>query len=129
MIEYDVWIEGISGICELVADKDSMNNAWLAGDDTITSIMDYDELYEQVFDDLDADDFEKNRLPVEEKSLNRQKLISKFLESIRLLDKKIEVDSTLKKPLKLLNSSEWSYVRESALGVVNEFKRQVTIYS
>lgn len=123
MIEYDVWIEGISGICELVADKDSMNNAWLAGDDTITSIMDYDELYEQVFDDLDADDFEKNRLPVEEKSLNRQKLISKFLESIRLLDKKIEVDSTLKKPLKLLNSSEWSYVRESALGVVNEFKR------
>mgnify|MGYP001792877675 CR=1 FL=1 len=49
-----VWLPQIIGYAEIVADG-TLRRAWQEGDSSQTSVYYSDELYEQVFEDLDAD--------------------------------------------------------------------------
>jgi hypothetical protein len=51
----NVWVPQIIGYADLVANADKMRSAFNRGDKSLwTSVNSYDELIEQVFDDLDA---------------------------------------------------------------------------
>ena len=119
MIEYDVWIDGIVSTCQLISDEEVFRKAWLENDKSITSIINYDELYEQIFDDLDSDAYERLLPSMEKLSDNKRKLISRFLCSLREFDKETEQDEQFKSPDTLLGSVEWNKVRVAAMNVVN----------
>jgi len=94
MIEFTTWLRQILRYCEFIAMDGAVRSAWIDHDYSHTSITDFDELYEQLFDDLDSDLFLEglpNLLP----DVHCQRAIREFLLAIKAVD--IELRSVLDK--------------------------------
>lgn len=113
MIEFRTWLPQIVGYCEFVIDDVGVRQAWVNHDFSKTSVTNFDELYEQIFDDLDGENFVANLhryLPHSERMRNA---IAGFFASLR------GVDSS-RNTLDILDSDQWQLVRTSALAVLEE---------
>ena len=100
----------------------AVRSAWIDHDYSHTSITDFDELYEQLFDDLDSDSFLEG-LPSLLPDVHCQRAIREFLLAIKAVD--FELRSVLdKKDYRgLFASQPWSIVTYSAQTVVNVFRK------
>ena len=117
MIEFEDWFRQIVTTSELLASKNALERTWLQGDKTITSIVDFGELYEQVFGDLDSRLSLASFAPVLEP--RTRVAVENLLSELSAVDSLIERRPTLKSPSVLLASPAWARVREAAKAVID----------
>jgi hypothetical protein len=118
MIEFQTWIEQMIRYCHLICDDSILKNAWIDHIIGITSVTDFEELYVQIFDDLDADNF-RLELPTHLKdNLPLCEAVIFFLDSIREFDVERDGSSQLTDPSVFLASRQWKAVQSSALAVI-----------
>ena len=118
MIDLETWLPQIVTTCELVASSDAFTRTWLEGNRVITSIIDFEELYEQIFGDLDSDAcLVKFGKTIDDETCEA---VSVFLASLRVVDAKREADSELRDhPVLLLKSEEWRNASQAARAVIS----------
>ena len=114
MIPFETWLSQIVGYCRLVADTVGLRRAWVDGNHSQSSVTDFDELYEQIFDDLDSDSFDKELKVHLAKNVAAREALSAFLEAIRNADMAREGNVKLSSPENLLRSTEWLRVVDTA---------------
>jgi hypothetical protein len=119
MIPAEVWIPQIVGYADWVSDPKNTWRVWVEGDHSETSVTDYDELYEQVFDDLDADGVETEALAVLD--AQRGQAIREYLQAMRDADDAIAADSALSDASVLLKSDAWRRVEQAGAKVAAAF--------
>ena len=118
MIELSVWLENVIGTCDLIHKNNLLEKVWLDKSADITSITEPDELFEQIFHDLDADNFEHSPEFVNNCEKSLKESIIKFLESLRVFEKLVDDDLDLIKLKILLAKEEWHNVKIAAEYVV-----------
>jgi hypothetical protein len=121
MIEFQVWLPQILGYCNLILDDATLRGAWVNADRSRTSVVDFDELYEQLFDDLASQAVlgeMGNLLPGEP---TKQMVLSRFLGAILDVDVEVSRRPELKDAEALLRSDSWERVRDAARSVLREF--------
>lgn len=121
MIPFQTWLTQIVEYSRFIADTLGVRRAWIEGDHSKTSVTDFDELYEQIFDDLDSDTFEEEldaHLPNDEVA---RQVLKAFLGELRSIDFVRSCDKKLKSPSALLGSDEWSQVVVKARRVASTF--------
>ncbi len=107
MIPFHTWLSQIVGYCHFVADDLGVTRAWVDGDYSRTSITSFDELYEQIFDDLDSDALEQElsaHLPDDPET---QEFVGAFLRQLRMISAQRMHDRELGSAASLINSKEW----------------------
>lgn len=114
MIKLEVWIDGIYSTAELVAEDGLFERVWLKNDTSITSITEPDELFEQIFDGLDADAFEKSEEFKHQLDYSQQSKISLFLQELRKLEEFIKTHNLNDEPLNVLSSLLWAELKIAA---------------
>jgi hypothetical protein len=114
MIELDVWVDGICSTAELVAEEGLFEKVWLKGDKSITSILEPEELFEQIFEGLDADNFENSKeFNLQLDSYQKQK-ISNFLAKLRELEEYVNLNDLNDDPSIVLKCKVWIELRAIA---------------
>jgi hypothetical protein len=114
MISFTTWLRQIGRTCRFLAEERKVKEAWVHGDTSATSIVSFDELYEQVFDDLDSDVFKEELekyLPHD--PATKLALVS-FLDALKRVDSAVTMKPELKEATALLNSVEWQEVKAAA---------------
>lgn len=114
MISFDVWLSQIFGYCEFVANDYELQQAWINKNFSNTSITNFDELYEQIFDDLDSDVIEEE---LENSSLidkDMKEAVSNFLSALRVADE----NNIKSNSADLLASKQWQNVVMAAKKVL-----------
>jgi hypothetical protein len=110
MIDFkQVWLPQIVQYARLIS-AGQLENEWLGRATATTSVTNPDELYEQVFDDLDADDvWTKNR---DNSGLPKSAVdaIDRFLAALRNMD-----DSDAGR---VVTSATWATAKEAGEAVV-----------
>lgn len=121
MISFQTWLSQIVGYCQFIVDESGVRKSWIEGDFSQTSVTGFDELYEQVFDDLDSDDCEKMMISNLSDFPLKAGAVSGFLSELRRINLIIENNEDLQPPDALLSSSEWRRVVVSAEMVLSVF--------
>jgi len=119
MIEFKTWLPQILGYCEFVADEKKLRQAWIKHDFSETSVTGFNELYEQVFDDLDSDHFAATlhvHLPNAEAA---RTTIAEILASLQEIDRIRSERPELLNAVALLDSSQWQRVRKAAVAALD----------
>lgn len=121
MIPFEVWLSQIVGYGHFITDTLGVRRAWVDNDYSRTSVTNFDELYEQIFDDLDSDTFETNlrqHLPVDP---GGRDVLTAFLGEIRAIDALRSHDSRYLSAVHLLKSEEWGRLVEAARRLTSTF--------
>ena len=123
MIAFTDWVSQIVGYGTLVVDDAKLLRAWTLHDHSQTSVTGFDELYEQIFDDLDSERFQ-NELAIRLAN-DREKCaaINGFLQSIKHVDQQMKTNPILCRPDILLASSEWGAVRVAAKKLIGVYQK------
>ncbi len=124
MIDFEIWLPQIVGYCEFVVDDMRLRQAWIKRDFSETSVTDFDELYEQIFDDLDASNFAVNLHRYLPSSGRIAITIIEFIETLQKTDRIRTENSDLLDSTVLLDSVQWQLVRNSAFAVLNAVKHE-----
>jgi hypothetical protein len=124
MIEFKTWLPQIVGYCEFVVDDMRLRQAWINRDFSKTSVTDFDELYEQVFDDLDASHFAMNLQRYLPNSGRMATTIADFVATLQATDRVRTENTDLLDASLLLDSAQWQLVRNSAFAVLNAVKHE-----
>ncbi|MCK7632307.1 hypothetical protein N5094_16675 [Shewanella putrefaciens] len=106
MIELDTWLENIIGTCEMLTDG-TIEQAWLSDDGSKTSITSFDELYEQIFDDLDSEQYVQSSEFINGLTETSRHVVNDFFVSIQKLDD-YKVKGNIEQSSLLLESKQWS---------------------
>lgn len=120
MIENEVWIEGIAGTADLIA-TGVIDHVWSTKEYGLTSILYYDELYEQVIGDLDSEEILKQFCRSELYTPELKAAASDFIAELMELDRKI-VGSKLKAEADILNMPEWRHFKKTSAVVAQEYR-------
>jgi len=123
VIPFDTWLSQIVGYAKLIAASPDLRRAWINGDPSITSAMDFNELFEQVFDDLDSDAFEAKLIAYVPEDPEARAALCEFLEALRRTDQIREQRSELRNATALLRSTVWRQVEEAAWRVLRSSGR------
>ena len=120
MIEFhETWLPQIIRYCELISDLRILRRAWVTEREIIiTSATGFDELYEQIFDDLDSDLFQAEIAKNLPDNTELSAAIIAFLETIRDTDSQRSCDKTLMDAQALLDSASWTRTRNAAAAVL-----------
>ncbi len=118
VIPFRTWLSQIVGYCQFVADDFAVRRAWMNGDYSKTSITSFDELYEQIFDDLDSDVLEKDLSIYMSDDSEVREALAAFLEQIRYINTQREHNRELSSTAELLASKDWVRLVEIARRVV-----------
>lgn len=125
MIDFADWLRQIARYCTLVGDDTAIRAAWVQGDLSRTSVSGFDELYVQVFDDLDSEAFVKRIVLLLPDDPSLCEKIERFFARLEAVDDARMRRSELKSDAALLDSSEWKELREAALSVSAHIERSV----
>jgi hypothetical protein len=110
MIDFEnVWLPQIVSYARLIS-SGQLEAEWLGQAASATSVTDPDELYEQVFDDLDADGIWADQRDCNALSADGRQAIECFLQALRSIE---EADACL-----LVKSSHWRSVQQAAEAVI-----------
>jgi hypothetical protein len=113
VIPFDTWLSQIVRYCRFVADDVAVRRAWVNRDYSQTSITTFDELYEQIFDDLDSDALEKELNTHLLGDSDARDDIAGFLQQIREINGQRE-QGGLSSMADLLDSHVWERLVEIA---------------
>jgi len=117
MLTIEYWLEGIIGTCELIVSKDAFTRAWILGDQSVTSIHYYDELFEQLIGDLHLEEC-IGRFESVLREIGAFDELSAFPAALRRLDQHVETCASLQDPKVLLASEEWAEFQLAAKRVL-----------
>jgi hypothetical protein len=106
VIPFHTWLSQVVGYCHFVADDRAVRRAWVNRDYSQTSITDFDELYEQIFDDMDSDALEKDLSTYLPDDSGARDDIATFLQQIREISDQQE-QGGLRSAADLLDSKAW----------------------
>lgn len=121
MISFDTWLPQIVGYCKFITDEAGLTRAWVNRDYSHTSVTDFDELYEQIFDDLDSDACEMDLIANLPDDMVGRDAISAFLKTLREFNLHVERVDCSKQLERILLSKEWRRVVVSAELVLSRF--------
>ena len=91
-----VWIPQIIRYARLIAEQETLRRSWMEGDRSQTSVTGFDELIEQVFEDLDAETLVEEAQLTQDLPPELIVLISGFLGTLSAFDKIRDVRPELK---------------------------------
>jgi len=114
---FDYWIQNIDSYSRLIADPHELERAWINKDKRVTSAYDFDELMEQLLDDLRVEE----HVDQFKDSLQRMgalEAVTAFAAELTDLDQTVKGRPQLRDPQVLLRSPEWENLRRTAEGVV-----------
>lgn len=114
MIKVRTWLTQIVRYCEFITNDDAVKKAWIDCDLSDTSVSGFNELYEQIFDDLDSDNFDFESSGI---SLDLVTRIKNFIKCLHELNKTFEDDSS---SADILKSKQWTELKRSASAVLSE---------
>lgn len=114
MINFHTWLSQIIKYCAFIADRPGLLEAWINRDFSHTSVTDFDELYEQIFDDLDSDTFDAQLETHLSTHTAARESLSRFLGTLRKVNQLREQHTDLRNPHTLLQSAEWDEVENAA---------------
>lgn len=114
MIPIDTWVTQIVGYGDLILNDAALRNAWIDGDRTTTSVTNFDELYEQIFDDLDSSAMEQEFERTGKASEGQLQSVKAFLQQILVVSKQIKMNPSLSDSAALLASGHWQGVVKAA---------------
>lgn len=117
MFTVEYWLEGIVRTCELIANKDALTEVWIRGDQSITSIHYYDELFEQLIGDLHLEEC-IGQFASALREIGAFDDLATFSASLRRLDQRVETCAGLQDPKVLLGSEEWAGFQLAAKSVL-----------
>jgi hypothetical protein len=120
MIPFDTWLSQILNYCRFVLDTVGLRRAWVEGDALRTSVTGFDELYEQIFDDLDSDGMERQLAMQMSNDPAARQALSGFLESLRSVGGLRLSRPELQSAAALMRSAEWQNVERAARTVLLE---------
>jgi hypothetical protein len=100
----------------LVASEDALQRTWVGGERTLTSIIDFGELYEQIFGDLDSDACLAEFGPMMGREV--ASVVERFLDAVKECDLLVSREADLQASEALLTSLIWRDVREAAGAVI-----------
>ena len=106
------WLPQILGFAALIADGEL--ECWTQGHSRRARVASFDELHEQVFEDLQAEAMLRElavRLPGE---VERQEAIASFLRALAHVRLQISAFPQLREPRRLFASRSWSHLRGAA---------------
>lgn len=121
MIPFQTWFTQIVGYCHFITDALSVRRAWVEGDHSRTSVSDFEELYEQIFDDLDSDAFEQELDTCLPSDPSSREMLTAFLHELRSIDTLRSQNKTLCSAAELLRSNEWERLVEVARRIAYRF--------
>lgn len=125
---HDAWLPQIIRYCELISDLRILRRAWVTEREIIiTSATDFDELYEQIFDDLDSDLFQTEIAKHLPDNTELGAAIIEFLEAIRNTDSQRSCDQTLMDAQTLLDSASWARTRNAAATVLRQVESRPSV--
>jgi hypothetical protein len=107
MIIFEKWISQILGYAQFVSDDKGVKSAWIDGDFSCTSITNFDELYEQMFGDLDSGGFINRLNEFLPNSIEECKALSEFITSIIEIDEMMGQNKGGLSPIDLIQSDQW----------------------
>jgi hypothetical protein len=107
MINLQTRLSYIGRISEFVLNREAIFSVWVHRKNGITSVTNFNELYEQLFDDLDMNELERDLPKLEEVDSTTRNRILKFLNVFCRVDKEIEASPSLRDPAALLKSDIW----------------------
>ena len=119
MIAFETWLPQILDYCEFITNDRDIQQAWINHDTSDTSVTDFDELYEQIFDDLDSDFFQPKLsiyLPTNAEACTA---ITNFLETLKQVDQDRMTYTELQDARMLLGSAQWQALRNSAHAAIS----------
>jgi hypothetical protein len=119
MIAFDKWLPQIIDYCGFILDDEKLRRAWIDRDFSETSVTNFDELCEQIFDDLDADNLVVDFSSKLQKPDGLQASIMEFLSSLHAVDFVCTLNQKPNDVQMLLDSAQWQRVRSAALNVLN----------
>ncbi len=119
MIAFDTWLPQIVDYCGFILDDEKLRRTWIGRNFSETSVTNFDELCEQIFDDLDADNLVVVFSSKLQKSDGLQASIMEFLSSLHAVEFVCALDQKPKDVQMLLDSAQWRRVRSAALSVLN----------
>ncbi len=118
MIDFrNVWLPQIIGYAVLIADDKALRSVWISGDQSLTSVISFDELIEQMFDDLDSEAMWSQHKGELVDRVSLQSSIDAFLRALLEADKPFGRKNCTDHAA-LLSSPIWLQVRETAELVV-----------
>jgi hypothetical protein len=118
MIDFkDIWLPQIISYAAFIADENTVRDVWISGDQTITSATSYDELYEQVFGDLDSKAIWKDHKKELSDKANLQLSIDDFLNNFLLVDAQFGKRNCTDHAA-LLMTPLWKQLRQTARKVI-----------
>lgn len=124
MIDFHkTWLPQIVGYCEMIAAETTLRRVWIERDASISSVVNFDELYEQIFDDLDSDAVEQQLQVVLAEQEDLRTALRTFLASLRRIDGQRTQRPELSDSSVLLSSPEWREVKQAAVAAIAVWKR------
>jgi hypothetical protein len=120
MITLDIWLPQILNYCILITDDNAVKRAWFEGNFSDTSVSSFDELYEQIFDDLDSDNFELESVGLREELVRS---IRGLLRSLHEVDAMIE-NTNASQPEDIIVSTQWRDLKIWAASVLLEASKE-----
>jgi len=117
-----VWLPQIIRYARLISDGETLRKAWLHCDTSQTSVTSYDELIEQIFDDLASlEVIEKSKRTLcEDPELYR--LLGSFISEMDRFDTDRSRCGSPSKPEEILQSDRWRAIMDLSARVVQHAK-------
>ena len=121
MIDFhDTWLPQIIGYAKLIC-SDDLVQSWVYKNRNITSVNNFDELYEQIFDDLDSENILNDMDSFLDANGNIYKFIFLFIRSLSSFNEDSGGNLLFEDPFYLLKSNQWDNVRKTAKNLLNEY--------
>jgi len=121
-ISFDVFLEGILGAAELVSDKVTLKAVWLGGDRKKTSMVNFDEMYEQLFGDLYLDDYLEDITSPSYMTLGQSQAVRAFIEQIHVINDRYFKLPNPQNLNEIIETTEWEAFSVTASRVLLEFR-------
>ena len=106
------WLPQILGFAAIIADGE-LEAAWLHPS-RHARLASFDELYQQVFEDLEAEAMLPRLRAHLPGQVERQEAIATFLRAIAHLHLQVEADPALRAPRRLVATTSWTHLRGAA---------------
>ena len=124
MIDFHrVWLPQILGFATLIADE-GLEADWIRGDTSRTRFASLQELYEQVFEDLESHaivaELERH-LPGR---VDRQEALASFLRAVTHAHLQVAANPQLREPRRLFASRSWLHLRGAAEALRQAFRER-----
>lgn len=111
MIPDEIWLRYIYELSGFIVDEPTLRSVWIDRKSGITSVVSFDELFEQLFDDLDSDHKIKELDRIFINDAEKGNAIREFLSAVIQVDEDIQRNPSLGNPESLLASNSWKRLR------------------